>query len=148
MNKTVWETGTGHECVNNAKMFMKHNITLTDEIKRLNDNIELLLKQKQTTSGLDVDECSYMTKTDVQIDRFEVDNYWIDIVDLGQEFEAWITCKESSISRFMFGMPKEQSNGEKTNYKDFYRIVETNMPDYVDDYCEESCGNETCPFAE
>lgn len=70
-----------------------------------------------------------MTKTDIQITRFEDGNYWIDIVDEGENYHAWLFHKDIAEAMFMFGEPKEQSNGEKTSFEEFCERVEDNLPE-------------------
>ena len=47
MSYSVWESVRGCDAIDTATMFMKHNMEITQEIKRLNENLEELLKLMQ-----------------------------------------------------------------------------------------------------
>lgn len=80
-----------------------------------------------------------MKKVDniVKITRFEEWKFWIDIIETEDEFEAWITQKNYSISQFMFGTFKKQDNGHDVNFDDFVEMVEANLDDDIIYYLEE-----------
>ena len=44
MSYSVWESVRGCNAIDAATVFMKHNMEITQEIKRLNENLEELLK--------------------------------------------------------------------------------------------------------
>ena len=81
-----------------------------------------------------------MVKTNIKTTRYIDYNHgkglWVDVVDLGNEFEAWLTPIEYGVSRLMFGSPKEQSNGEHIDYDKFMELVNDNLEDYAEG-CEE-----------
>ena len=82
-----------------------------------------------------------MKLTDTKITRYETECFFIDIVDDGKWFEAWLTEKESGISNLMFGMPNEQPT-EMIDFDRFLEIVEDNLDDYIYDYYREGDDNE------
>ena len=47
-----------------------------------------------------------MTKTNTTITRFEEGDFWIDIIDCGDTWEAWLTRKDYGVSDLMFGCSK------------------------------------------
>ena len=51
-----------------------------------------------------------MKHTDIRIVRFDYNDCWVDIVDLGDTFEAWICKKNEGESHFLFGIPKDQQS--------------------------------------
>ena len=81
-----------------------------------------------------------MVKTDIKITRYEFDGVWIDIVDLGDSFEAWLQEKDYAYARFLFGLPKEQKMGY-IDYEQFVEIVHSNLAQGA--YYEIDTGTET-----
>lgn len=81
-----------------------------------------------------------MTKTDIQITRFEDGHYWVDIVDSDECYDSWLTHKNMGIAQHMFGVPKMQSDGRKTSYDEFCDLVENNLQEeklyYINEYSE------------
>lgn len=62
--------------------------------------------------------------------------YYIDILDNGTDFEAWITREDYGVSSVMFGMPKQQGE-DILNFDDFRKLVEANLEEYVEGYEED-----------
>lgn len=60
--------------------------------------------------------------------------FLIEVVDLGDTFEAWIRLHNYGIAELMFGMPKKQSNGHDVDYDRFMDMVEANFDDYAMPY--------------
>ena len=56
---------------------------------------------------------------------------WIDIIECGDYFEAWLTPHDYGVSELMFGCSKKQSNGHDVDYDGFVEMVEANLEDYV-----------------
>ena len=63
-------------------------------------------------------------------------DWYIDIVETDDEFEAWIWMEPYSHKSFMWGEPKEQSCGTTTR-KEFMSRVKTLWSDYVGRYIDE-----------
>lgn len=72
-----------------------------------------------------------MERTDIKIIRFEHGNFWVDIVELEDWYEAWLQHKDYGISDMMFGLGKEND----LDY--FLEIVEVNLDEYEEGYIEE-----------
>lgn len=90
-----------------------------------------------------------MKKTNIQIVRFEDGPFWVDVIDSGDMWEAWLTHNRYGVSDYMFGWPKVQHpyylNGEAEvwDFDRFCTLVEDNLEDYKETYCEEhgvDCG--------
>lgn len=60
------------------------------------------------------------------------DGYRIDIVELAEEYEAWIYEVSNEVKMLMFGCPKSQQT-----YEEFLSMVEANFPSYQEDYCKQ-----------
>lgn len=73
-----------------------------------------------------------MKQTDVKLTRYEAGDYWIDIVELPNEFESWITHKNYGVSDLMFGCPKQQQTLDS-----FIDLVRCNLADYIALYKED-----------
>lgn len=74
-----------------------------------------------------------MKITAYKITRYETESFFIDIVDDGNSFEAWLTEKGVGVSNLMFGIPKKQPT-ETIDFCRFLEIVEDNLDDYIYDY--------------
>lgn len=59
------------------------------------------------------------------------EEYWIDVYDCGDMFEAWYMPVNYGIAELMFGIPKEQENGNNVDYDMFMEMVITNADDYI-----------------
>ena len=70
-----------------------------------------------------------MEITNTKITRYERGYFYIDIIETGDEYEAWLTQKEYGFSLLMFGCPKEQQC-----YEDFCVMVDDNAGTYMRDY--------------
>ena len=79
-----------------------------------------------------------MYRTHVQIVRFLKNDFFVDISDLGDSFEAWIHKKDLGIAELMFSMPKKQSYGEIT-FEHFCELVDANFDEYAGDYMNRYC---------
>lgn len=53
-----------------------------------------------------------MKKTETKITRFKDKGYFIDIIDNGKTYEAWISKPDNGVSIFMFGCPIAQQSFE------------------------------------
>lgn len=78
-----------------------------------------------------------MTKTNIQITRFKDYNYWVDIIDTGENYEAWLSHKDMGIGELMFGVPKVQSDGRTISYDEFCDMVKINLPEHKKYYSQE-----------
>lgn len=72
-----------------------------------------------------------MKKTGAKITRYESGDYYVDVVELDNVYEAHITRKGYGVTDFMFGAPKEQQSLKK-----FVEIVEANLDEYKSLYDE------------
>lgn len=77
-----------------------------------------------------------MKRTNTNIVRFEDGDFWVDIVDDGDVWEAWLTRKNYAISELMFGWPKTQPDGSTYDFDAFCELVEGNLEEYEADYME------------
>ena len=77
-----------------------------------------------------------MKKPSIPITRFEYNDFWIDIIDMGTYFEAWLSHKQYGISSMMFGALKKD-----VTFTEFVDLVQCNLENenYVDTYIEEFC---------
>jgi len=85
-----------------------------------------------------------MKRTNIKITRFEIGEFYVDIVETKGEIEAWLCGKKYGTSNFMFGMQKSSTyfhdfyeiyNGEYFNA--FCKLVENNLDEYIEMY--EAC---------
>ena len=67
-----------------------------------------------------------MKKTTIKMTRYEHGEYYIDIIETAENYEAWIVGKNIGLESLMFGMPKEQQT-----CKEFLEIVEANLEDEI-----------------
>lgn len=73
-----------------------------------------------------------MKKMDnISITRFETECFYIDIIDKGDLFEAWLSGKGYGVSELMFGVFKEQPTVEIDS---FLEMVDGSLDDYEYDY--------------
>lgn len=63
-------------------------------------------------------------------------DWYIDVVETPDEFEAWIWMEPYSHKSYMWGRPKEQSYGIVTR-KEFMDMVKASWIDYVGGYIDE-----------
>lgn len=79
-----------------------------------------------------------MNETKIKITRFEHDGYYIDIVEMEDEFEAWICEKEYGVSLFALGFPKYQPSFQESGltFASFYEFIEEKLEELIDDYDE------------
>lgn len=63
-------------------------------------------------------------------------DWYIDVVETPDEFEAWIWMEPYGHKSFMWGQPKEQSYGIVTR-KEFMDMVKVSWIDYVGGYIDE-----------
>ena len=78
-----------------------------------------------------------MKKMDnVSITRFETECFYIDIIDNGDKFEAWLTYKTDGVSNLMFGMYKDN----EIDFDLFCEIVEANLDEYRYEYYRSESG--------
>ena len=77
-----------------------------------------------------------MKKANAKITRYQQGKFYIDIVDNGKGFEAWITGKKYGVSDLMFGMPKKQATEDITE-EHFLELVEASFSEYAAGYIEE-----------
>lgn len=90
-----------------------------------------------------------MKKTNIQIVRFEDGPFWVDIVDAGDTWEAWLTHNHYCVSDYMFSWPKVQhprgkdgkyhfdGDPEVWDFDRFCKLVEGNLKEYENSYREE-----------
>lgn len=66
-------------------------------------------------------------------------DYIVDIVEMSDEWEAWLYHKDYAVKMFMFGSLKKQElfDGPKEyDLKAFIELVDANVNDYIDVYEE------------
>jgi len=96
----------------------------------------------------------YLTKSTEKVSRYEVDDFYVDIIDKDDSYEAWLVGKRYGISSMMFGTAKKnQFHGvEYTETKrNFLKTVESNLDfeiaAYFDEYYVEYEGEEPKIYA-
>lgn len=73
---------------------------------------------------------------------YQADGDWyIDIVETEDEFEAWIWMGSCGVKSLMYGSPKQQVWGIMTR-KYFFEMVKINWIDYVGGYTKEFASEE------
>ena len=79
-----------------------------------------------------------MNETKIKITRFEHNEYYIDIIEMDDEFEAWICEKEYGVSLFALGLPKYQPTFQESGltFASFYEFVEEKLEEFIDEYVE------------
>ena len=63
-------------------------------------------------------------------------DWYIDVIETDDMFEAWIYLGSYGIKSLMWGSPKQQEYGTVTR-KDFLDMVKTNVIYYANGYIEE-----------
>lgn len=72
----------------------------------------------------------YLLETTIKTTTYRVtDTIFVDIVDNGPEYEAYIYDTNQGTKTLMFGAPVEQQS-----YDEFYKYVYFNLSDYVELY--------------
>ena len=95
-----------------------------------------------------------LIKSAEKVSRYEFGEFYVDIVDGADDYEAWITGKRYGVSSLMFGIPKKnQFHGvEYTESKrSFLAMVESNLDfeiaAYINEYYVEYEGEEPRLYA-
>lgn len=63
-------------------------------------------------------------------------DWYIDVIETDDMFEAWIYLGSYGIKSLMWGSPKQQEYGTVTR-KDFLDMIKTNFISYANGYIEE-----------
>lgn len=79
-----------------------------------------------------------MTKTNIQITRFKDGHYWVDIIDTGENYEAWLARKDMGTAQHMFSVPKIKGDGRTVSYDEFCEMVKINLPEHKK-YYDQKC---------
>lgn len=66
------------------------------------------------------------------IERLNLDTFLIDIIDDGENYEAWLYVKGYCTKTFMLGMPKAQQSKEE-----FRKLAIANFAEYGEQYLAE-----------
>ena len=61
----------------------------------------------------------YKPVTDIKITRYESGDFWVDIIDKPDVYEAWLSHKKMGVSDMMFGECKHQPVTEDPTYESF-----------------------------
>ena len=69
-----------------------------------------------------------------KITRFKDGEFYIDIVEKANEFEAWVSLNDYGISILMFGVPKQQPMCKPETIETFRRMVEHHIDVYGYNY--------------
>lgn len=72
-----------------------------------------------------------MRKINTTITRYASGEWYIDIVESRDTYEAWLQHRRFGVSELMFGMPKEQQTRDE-----FMECVSAVLPDYKASYRE------------
>ena len=75
---------------------------------------------------------SKLKRTNTKIIRFEYDDFWVDVVEHEDYYEAWLTKKGYGISDMMFGELKEYGD---LNHA--LSLFEANIEEYIEGYIDE-----------
>ena len=79
-----------------------------------------------------------MEKTNVKITRYKYGDFFVDIVDDGEVFEAFLLHKDYGVSSMMFGVQKKDIiDGSEER---FVNLVEGQIVPYLADYMDEYMG--------
>lgn len=78
-----------------------------------------------------------MKETNIKIRRYEHGDFYIDIVDQGDIFEAWLQHKDYGIAEMMFGICKCVDEYDKLSYEDFLDLVSDALEEYEETYYNE-----------
>ena len=73
-----------------------------------------------------------MEKTNIKITRFADGDWFVDVVENEETYEAWLQHKDYGISSLMFGMMKK----DKT-FEEFCETAKMNLDNQKDFYQEE-----------
>lgn len=76
-----------------------------------------------------------------KVERYEYEDFYVEIADVGDYWEAWLCRKNYGIAEYMFGWLKQQHpydvpDGEYYTKEMFLELVEGNLPDYIEQYNE------------
>ena len=78
-----------------------------------------------------------MFRIDIKITRYYAGGgFYVDIIDMGDSFEAWLTHEDIGISELMFILPVKQPDHTLTMHE-FVEDVENALESYKIDYNSE-----------
>ena len=63
-------------------------------------------------------------------------DYIVDIIELPEEWEAWLYHKDYCVKMLMFGFVKKDQNNYPIPQEMFLELVDANVNDYIDEYEE------------
>lgn len=66
------------------------------------------------------------------IEQIKLDGFVIDIIDDGENYEAWLSIENYGVKTFMFGAPKAQQSKEQ-----FGKLAIANFAEYGEQYLKE-----------
>ena len=80
---------------------------------------------------------STMIKTDVRVTRYEHNEFWIDVVELENVWEVWLSKKDNGASILMFGLPPRPNDKTRLSYgESVCPIIEANLETCEKEYIE------------
>lgn len=77
-----------------------------------------------------------------KVERYEHEDFYVEIADVGDYWEAWLCRKDMGTFWYLFSLlkgmnPFSKPDGEPLTYEGFLEIVEENLPDYIEEYNED-----------
>ena len=78
-----------------------------------------------------------MKKSSITVERYEVGDWYVDVVSRNKLREAWLSHKDYGVSKLMFGIPVREAGRPAMFYNQFLDIVMANIEKYISDYESE-----------
>ena len=83
-----------------------------------------------------------LKETSHKVTRYEYEDFYVEIADVGDCWEAWLCRKDMGTFWYLFSLlkgmkPLNKPDGEPLTYDRFLEIVEENLPDYIEEYNED-----------
>lgn len=77
-----------------------------------------------------------------KVERYEYEDFYVEIADVGDYWEAWLCRKDMGTFWYLFSLlkgmkPFNNPDGEPLTYEGFLEIVEESLPDYIEEYNED-----------
>ena len=82
-----------------------------------------------------------LKETSHKVKRYEYEDFYVEIADVGDYWEAWLCRKDCGTFEYMFcwmkwQRPYDKPEGEEFTFADLLEIVEDCLPDYIEEYNE------------
>lgn len=67
----------------------------------------------------------------IKVTRYFIETFkYVDIVEYPTEFEMWVQGIGDVVSKFEFGCPKKQPNGDVIDFEEFEKMVDGYIAEY------------------